>query len=95
MKKEHLPIWIKLRAETIKHFHDTHNKDKFIGGYPLDFATILAEHEIGVVYDNPFLDTPILSIDEMLLLSLDECVEIAIQRNIDKTKELLKFFTSL
>jgi hypothetical protein len=89
MKKEHLPIWIKLRAETIKHFHDTHNKDKFIGGYPLDFATILAEHEIGI------FDTPILSIDEMLLLSLDECVEIAIQRNIDKTKELLKFFTSL
>jgi hypothetical protein len=89
MKKEHLPIWIKLRAETIKHFHDTHNKDKFIGGYPLDFATILAEHEVGV------FDTPILSIDEMLLLSLDECVEIAIQRNIDKTKELLKFFTSL
>jgi len=89
MKKEHLPIWIKLRAETIKHFHDTHNKDKFIGGYPLDFATILAEHEIGI------FDTPILSIDEMLLLSLDECVEIAIQRNIDKTKELLKYFTSL
>jgi hypothetical protein len=89
MKKEHLPIWIKLRAEVIKHFHDTHNKDKFIGGYPLDFATILAEHEIGI------FDTPILSIDEMLLLSLDECVEIAIQRNIDKTKELLKFFTSL
>ena len=89
MKKEHLPIWIKLRAETIKHFHDTHNKDKFIGGYPLDFATILAEHEVGV------FDTPILSIDEMLLLSLDDCVEIAIQRNIDKTKELLKFFTSL
>lgn len=89
MKKEHLPIWIKLRAETIKHFHDTHNKDKFIGGYPLDFATILAEHEIGI------FDTPILSLDEMLLLSLDECVDIAIQRNIDKTKELLKFFTSL
>lgn len=89
MKKEHLPIWIKLRAETIKHFHDTHNKDKFIGGYPLEFATILAEHEVGA------FDTPILSIDEMLLLSLDECVEIAIQRNIDKTKELLKLFMSL
>jgi hypothetical protein len=89
MKKEHLPIWIKLRAEVIKHYHDTFNKDKFIGGYPLDFAKLLAEHEVGV------FETPILSLEEMLLLSLDECVELSVERNLDKTREIIKYLTSL
>ena len=89
MKKEHLPIWIKLRAEVIKHYHDTFNKDKFIGGYPLDFAKLLAEHEVGVY------EIPILSLNEMLLLSLDECVELANERTFEKKKELIKYLTSL
>ena len=86
MNKEHQEIWIKLRAEVIKHFHDTENADKFKGGFSIFVATKIAEAELENSLKDKFF---VLTIEEMLLLSLDECVELVHERLLNKFKELL------
>jgi hypothetical protein len=89
MKKEHQQIWINLRAEVIKHFHDTRNAGKFNnGGFSCFVAQKLAEAEL-----NESLETGwfILTIEEMLLNSLEDCINFAENRLQDKIKHYLKY----
>jgi len=83
MKKNHHPTWVKLRAEVIKHFHDTHNKDKI--NFSMPYAIKLAEAELKNSLSNGLF---ILHIEEMLMLSLDTCVELAAERQTCKLKTL-------
>lgn len=78
LKPENYALWIKLRAEVIKHFHDTYNRNKFTGeGYNMLYAIKIAESELkNSIIDQEF----IISLDEMLLNSLDECVTMVIER---------------
>jgi hypothetical protein len=84
MKEEHHPIWVKLRAEVIKHFHDTYNKGKI--NFSMPYAVKLAEAELKNSLSNGLF---ILHIEEMLMLSLDTCVELARERQTWKLKTLL------
>jgi hypothetical protein len=77
MKEEHHPTWIKLRAEVIKHFHDTENEGKFKNGFSMAMAIKLAEVELKTSLKS---GDWILTIEEMLLHSLDKCVIIAQSR---------------
>jgi hypothetical protein len=83
MKKNHHPTWVKLRAEVIKHFHDTHNKGKI--NFSMPYAINLAEAELKNSLSNGLF---ILHIEEMLMLSLDTCVELAAERQTCKLKTL-------
>lgn len=87
LKPENYPLWIKLRAEVIKHFHDTYNPDKFTGqGYNMLYAIKVAESELkNSIIDQNF----IISLDEMLLNSLDECVELVVKRQNEYIKRLI------
>ena len=84
MKEEHHLTWVKLRAEVIKHFHDTYNKGKI--NFSMPYAIKLAEAELKNSLSNGLF---ILDIEEMLLLSLDTCVELARERQTWKLKTLL------
>jgi hypothetical protein len=84
MKKNHHPTWVKLRAEVIKHFHDTYNKGKI--NFSMPYAVKLAEAELKNSLSNGLF---ILHIEEMLMLSLDTCVELARERQTWKLKTLL------
>ena len=84
MKKQNHPTWVKLRAEVIKHFHDTYNKGKI--NFSMPYAIKLAEAELKNSLSNGLF---ILDIEEMLLLSLDTCVELARERQTWKLKNLL------
>lgn len=86
MKEEHQAIWIKLRAEVIKHFYDTENEGKFKNGFSMPMAIKLAEVELKTSLSSGNF---ILSIEEMLLHSLDKCVIIAQNRIREKLKRFL------
>jgi hypothetical protein len=90
LSPDNYALWIKLRAEVIKHFHDTHNIDKFTGqGYNMLYALKVAESELkNCITDQDF----IISLDEMLLNSLDECVELVISRQNEHIKRIINQF---
>lgn len=86
MKEEHHPIWIKLRAEVIKHFHDKFNEGKFTCGFNMLYAIKIAESELkNSLIDGDFL----ITIDELLLYSLDECLEIVTHRQSEFIKKII------
>jgi hypothetical protein len=86
MKEEHHPTWIKLRAEVIKHFHDTENEGKFKNGFSMAMAIKLAEVELKTSLSSGNF---VLTIEEMLLHSLDNCVIIAQNRIRENLKRFL------
>jgi hypothetical protein len=87
MKEEHHPIWVKLRAEVIKHFHDTYNAGKFNKiGFDMSYAIKIAQSELkNALINGNFL----LTIDEMLMCTLDECVQLVIDRHAAFLKKLI------
>ena len=84
MEKQHRPTWVKLRAEVIKHFHNTYNKGKI--NFSMAYAIKQAEAELNNSLANGLF---ILDIEEMLLLPLENCVELARERQTWKLKTLL------
>lgn len=86
MNNEHNKVWIKLRAEIIKHFHDTENFNLFKGKFPIDVAEKIAECEL-----NESLETGwfILSIEEMLTLSEKDCIALASKRLLEQIKKAI------
>jgi hypothetical protein len=86
MKEEHHPIWVKLRAELIKHFHDKFNPGKFRYGFDMLYAIKIAESEL----KNSLVDSEfIITIDELLLYTLDECLEIITERQSAFIKKII------
>jgi hypothetical protein len=84
MKKQNHPTWVSLRAEVIKHFHDTYNKGKI--NFSMAYAIIQAEAELKNSLINGMF---ILDIEEMLTLPVNTCVELARERQTWKLKNLL------
>lgn len=77
VEKKHRSLWISLRAESIKHFHDTENIGMFINGFPVEMAIKVATAEYEASQDCGWF---VLSLEEMLLLSVDECVTLSQKR---------------
>lgn len=86
MNKEHYNLWVKLRAEIIKHFHDTENADLFNGNFPEYVAVKIAEAELDESLQTGWY---ILSIEEMLTLSPTECTNVASQRIYEQIKKAI------
>ena len=73
MKEENKKVWIALRAEILKNFHDTNNPDVFENGYPLSEAVRIATSQLEADLSFGALR---LTFEDMLLKSVDECQEI-------------------
>lgn len=77
MTEAHKILYIKLHGEMIKHFQDTRNSGRFTdGGFPKELAEQCAEHQLKC--DLKFGEFRV-TIEELLLHSLEEC--IVIERN--------------
>lgn len=88
MKKQHQQIWINVRAEVIKHFHDTRNEGMFKGGFSYEVAQKLAQAELAESLNTKWF---ILSLDEMLLKDLEECACLAESRIVEKIKHFIRY----
>lgn len=80
MTPEHKSLWIKLRAEIIKHFQDTRNPNLFVGGFSIEKATERAKNQLE--FDLIYGELRI-TLEEMLLNTPEECVDIEINRNME------------
>ena len=87
MKPEHQKIYIQLKAEIIKLWHDINNKGMFIDGYCPKLATKKAESDLKYSLVSGWWD---LTIDEMLLLSPEECCLIREERIKEKVLRFVK-----
>lgn len=83
-------IYIQIRAEVIKHWHDTRNAGKFTGdGFCINHAKKLAEKELSADLQAGYFR---ITIDELLLLSLEECCTLIQSRNQKFVKLLLSIY---
>jgi len=80
-------VWVQLRAELIVTWHDIHNPDKFYNGFRIDKAKEIAECQLE--YDLIKGELRI-SLEDMLLKSDAECLQILRQKDLDKIKQLLE-----
>ena len=80
-------IWIQIRAELIIDWHNIHNPGKFNGGFSCLAAKEIAEHQLDYDLINGELR---ISLEDMLLKSNEECLEILKQKDLDKIKQILK-----
>jgi hypothetical protein len=79
-------VHIKIRAEVIKHWHDTRNKGKFINGFCQKQALKLAERD----FDNDLkADFMRITTDELLLNSVEDCCVLIENRSKKFVKTLL------
>lgn len=80
-------IWIKIRAEHIKHWHDNGlNKGKFWDDMPMEEAIEKATNQLESDLRSNNLR---ISLEELLTLSDDECIEIAQERHYDHIREII------
>jgi hypothetical protein len=82
----HKSLWIKLRAEIIKHFQDSRNPNLFINGYCVIKATERAAKQLEFDLKRGDLR---LTLEEMLLNTLEECVEIETNRTLNTIHKYL------
>ena len=88
MKDSEKQIYIKIRAEVIKYWHDTRNAGKFNGdGFCIKHATKLAEKELSADLQAGYMR---ITLDELLLNTLEECCQIIQRRNQTFVKLLLE-----
>jgi len=90
MTKAEKEIYINIRAEVIKHWQDTRNEGKFNGGgFCIKQARKLAEKEMYADLQAGYFR---ITIDELLLLSLEECCHLIESRNQTFVKLLLSIY---
>jgi hypothetical protein len=89
MKENEKQIYIKIRAEVIKHFHDTRNAGKFKGedGFCIKHAMKLEEKELSADIKTGYMR---ITLDELLLNSLEDCFQLIQERNKTFVKLLLE-----
>ena len=88
MSETEKKIYINIRAEVIKHFHDTRNAGKFKGeGFCINHALKLAEKELNADIKAGYMR---ITLDELLLNSLEDCCQLIQQRNQKFVKLLLE-----
>jgi hypothetical protein len=87
MTESQQKVWVQLRAELIVTWHDIHNAGKFYNGFSYNKAKEIAESQLE--YDLIKGDLRI-SLEDMLLKSDAECLQILRQKDLDKIKQLLE-----
>lgn len=80
-------LYIKLKAEILKYWHDTRNAGKFINGFSQEMANKLAENDFKISKDRKWFD---LSLEEMLTLEPEECCLLKEERTKVKIKEFVE-----
>ena len=87
MNSKEKEIYITIRAEVIKHWHDTRNNGKFTnGGFCFKQALKLAERDLKSDIQTGFMR---ITLDELLLNSLDDCCTIIENRSKSFVKVLI------
>lgn len=79
-------VWVQIRAELIVTWHDINNPNMFIGGYSYDKALDIAKHELELDLLTGELR---ISIEDLLLKSDIECLDILHKRNLENIKKLV------
>jgi hypothetical protein len=85
MTEKEKEIYLNIRAEQIKHFHDTRNGHLLKEPYSLDRARAIAENQL--TYDL-YQGELRLTLDELLLNDNETCIFIAQQRQIEFAKKI-------
>lgn len=80
-------VWVQIRAELIVRWEEIHNPGKYINGFSFNKAKEIAEHQLE--YDLIKGDLRI-SVEDLLLKSDIECLDILRQKDLDKIKQILK-----
>lgn len=87
MTKKEKQIWIKIRAEHIKIWHDKiSNGGKLKEGYSMEYALESAENQLEADLKNNNLR---ISLEELLTLSDEECIELAHDRHYNHIREII------
>ena len=73
MTEQNKKVWIALRAEILKNFHDTNNAGAFEKGYPLSEAIRIAASQLEADLSFGKLR---LTLEDMLLNTVEDCQEI-------------------
>lgn len=87
MNQQQKEIYLKIRAEQIKHFQDTRNANLFIKPYPMETAREIAEFQLENDLESGFLR---ITLDELLTNDDETCITIISNRQIEMVKNLIK-----
>jgi len=89
MTEKEKQIYISIRAEVIKHWHDTRNKGKFTNdGFCIKQAMKLAERDLITDRNSGFMR---ITLDELLLNDLEECCVLIENRSKSSVNVLISF----
>lgn len=78
MTKSEKSIYLKIRAENIKHFQDKHNGHLFVSEYSIEKALAIAENQLNHDLKNGKLR---ITLEELLLNNDDDCIQISQNRH--------------
>jgi len=87
MKKAHKKLYIKIRSECIKRNEELVNGDKLINGFSIEQAEKNALYELEIDLKHKELR---VTLPELLLNSVDECILIAKNRMKARRDKMVK-----
>jgi hypothetical protein len=86
MTESEKSIYIKIRAENIKHFQDTRNGHLFVNPYPIEKALAIAENQLNHDSKNGKLR---ITLEELLLNNDEDCSQISQNRHNSGIKKVI------
>lgn len=87
MTEQAKKVWVQIRAELICKWHEINNPGKFINGFNYNTAKEIAEHQLEYDLMQGALR---ISVEDLLMKSDEECLEILRQKDLDQIKKLIQ-----